>query len=318
MNKQSAYRLSVAFFYMLTLLSQAILAQQSSVSGNLSESESTVFQAPDTAGTLQTGQQRDSISAGDSAGATPGGHPSPAERVPGQAAAPQTQTQARENFGDEKKLIDILLDISQGFTMTRFIVKEPDYISTRGKYDFTYAIGIMLPFKQRFYAEVGFRYMRLKFSLSSTLWSSVTNQTVSTDTKYELMNFVSLPVQLGMRFEIRRFIPFFYIDCVPAYLTAGSQYVVVKSETIFSDGSKMKSTYTQDIETTKNRARFQTALGGGIGLEWLYGYGSIYLDGSCQFVLGDPDAKNDTVSLPQRTASRLIYFPVSLGLRFFL
>jgi hypothetical protein len=242
------------------------------------------------------------------------------------AVVPPAQKQAvdenrlEEDFESDKRVIDVLLDVSMGASLTRFTVTDPDYISTRGKPDFTFSMGLMLPFAKRFFADVSFRFMRLRFSLSQSLFSSgtISTQTVTINTKSETMNFISLPVLLGMRFEIKRFIPYFYLDCIPAYLTAGAQNTVIKTETVFSDGVKMTSPAVQDINTTNLRQRYQIALGGGIGLEWLYGYGSIYMDGSIQTALREPDAKNDKVSLPMRRSSRLTFFPISLGLRFFL
>ena len=238
-------------------------------------------------------------------------------------AVSKEETDTKESFDDfesDKFKLDLILDISRGMSITQFTVKSPDYIATEPKADFLFDIGLMLPFKKWFFTSVSFRYMKLKFSLSEELISSLGQTTMSMTTgTEESMNFISAPIKFGMRFDMGVIIPYFYADMEAAYLTACSQFSVRDVHAIFPDSSEyLLSNDVKDINTTDYRERHQIFIGGGIGLEISYGYGYIYLDGGCQVALFETDEPNDVKSLPLRTSSRIIYFPISLGIRFYL
>lgn len=221
------------------------------------------------------------------------------------------------NTASKKVPFDLLLDISRGISMTRFIVSQPENISTSTNTDYYYDIGVLIPIKKRFFAGVAFRYVQLKFTLRQEIASSIMNQKTVFTTQ-ELMNYISLPLKFGMRFKIGRFIPYFFADFEGALLTGASQFVRKESVTVYPDSARQSSVVIQDINTTSSRKRFQPFVGAGAGLEVFYGYGTVVIEGGCQYGLVDPDAENDTKSIPVRLSSSIIYFPVSIGLRFFL
>ena len=183
---------------------------------------------------------------------------------------------------------------------------------------------MIIPFADKFFAGIAIRYMQLSVDLSrsySTISGYYPFTSVKTNTN-EVMTFVSVPIKFGMRFEFNKLTPYFYVDIEPAYLTGSNQFISEEIHTIFSDGSEYflpGEKNTQDMETTGNRKREQIFVGGGIGIEFPYGYGSVYIDGGCKYGVFDTDVSEaQGHSKPWRNASGVIYFPVSLGIRFYL
>lgn len=221
----------------------------------------------------------------------------------------------------DKSAFDIILDISRGFSMTHFEV-EPTafkFAESKGCYDFLFDIGILVPIKKWFFAELSFRFMKLRYKLSysykTKVISSIQTNTINTE---EVISFISAPIDIGIRFDLGRVIPYLYGEITPAYLTGGNQLAVIENETLFPDSTKTSWKIMEDIDVTDQRERHQIFLGGGIGMEIYYGYGTIYIDGAFQIACFDPDEEYDNKSKPKREAKRLIYFPISLGLRFYL
>lgn len=225
-----------------------------------------------------------------------------------------------ESFDESDRVwIDIIIDNSVGISLPRFDI-EPKYISTEGKPSFIFDLGIIIPFSQWFYAEVSVRYLRLSVDLSeSHTTTAISTTTISETTTKEFMTFVSAPVKLGIRFELGLITPYFYADIEPAYLTASSQFAVEKVHTIFgANGPERFDENVYDINTTKQRERHQIYVGGGVGIEISYGYGTVFLDGGCQYAIFETDEPNDSKSRPIRTTSSVIYFPITIGIRFYL
>ena len=222
--------------------------------------------------------------------------------------------------------IDILVDLGLGVSLSRFFI-EPKDISTKGKPSFIFNPGVIIPFAKRFYGGIALRYMQISVDLSlsnSSVDGSYAEITSKTNTN-EIMTFLSVPVKLGMRFETPKITPYFYVDIEPAYLTGSNQFVSKEVRVIYPDGTEYfmpGELNSSDIKTTDYRERHQIFAGGGIGIEISYGYGFVYLDGCCQYALlptDNPDFKMKIDhSVPYRSSSRVIYFPVSLGIRFYL
>ncbi len=221
----------------------------------------------------------------------------------------------------EKPSFSVILDISRGVSMTRFEVEPTAYkfAESKGGYDFLFDIGALLPIKKWFFTELSFRFIKLKYSLSYSYEikgiSSVQKSSFNTE---ENISFISAPVDVGLRFDLGRVIPYFYGEFTPAYLTGGHQLVITETETLYPDSTTMTVKVMEDIDITEQRERHQIFMGGGIGMEIYYGYGTVYIDGAFQIACFNPDEENDTKSKPKRKAKRLIFFPISLGLRFYL
>lgn len=219
--------------------------------------------------------------------------------------------------------VDIIVDLGLGVSLSRFFI-EPEDVTTEGKPSFLFNPGVIIPFAKRFFAGVAIRYMQLSVDLSisySTIDNDYPSTSVKTNTN-EIMTYVSVPIKLGMRFELNKATPYFYADIEPAYLTGSNQFIATEIKTIFTDGSEYfiaSEKNTKDMETTGSRKREQIFIGGGIGIELPYGYGSVYIDGGCKYGVFDTDISEEQGhSIPWRNAGRVIYFPVSLGIRFFL
>ncbi len=220
----------------------------------------------------------------------------------------------------ENRGIDFLIELSAGVSLPQFTI-EPDNISTKGEPRFLVSSGVIVPFARLFYTGISVRYLQLSFELEKSNTTTVglyPFTTVKTVTN-ELMGFLSVPVKIGMRFEIGIATPYFYANIEPAYLTSGRQFGITKTHTVDYDSSEIIITEIKDIETTDYRERHQVFIGGGIGIDISYGYGSIFIEGSCQVGIFDTDEESgNDISVPKRTSSSLIYFPISVGIKFYL
>ena len=230
---------------------------------------------------------------------------------------------AEEEKEEERRVVDILVDLGLGVSLSRFFI-EPKDITTEGKPSFLFNPGVIFPFAKRFFAGIAIRYMQLSVDLSyssSSIDGSYAKINAKTSTN-EIMTFLSAPIKLGMRFETQKVNPYFYMAIEPAYLMGSNQFVSKEIRVIYPDGSEYLmpgEQNTSDINTIDYRTRQQIFIGGGIGIEISYGYGFVYLDGCCQYALFETDNSEEIGhSTPWRSSSRVIFFPVSLGIRFFL
>jgi len=219
--------------------------------------------------------------------------------------------------------IDFLVDLGLGVSLSRFFIESED-LTTEGKPSFLFNPGVIIPFADKFFAGIAIRYMQLSVDLLRS-YSTVSGYYPLTSVKIntnEIMTYISVPIKLGMRFELNKLTPYFYADIEPAYLTGSNQFISEEIHTKFADGSEYflpGEKNTQDMETTASRKREQIFIGGGIGIEFPYGYGSVYIDGGCKYGVFDTDVSEaQGHSKPWRNASSVIYFPVSLGIRFYL
>jgi len=234
------------------------------------------------------------------------------------AAEEPARDQSATEEPEEEQGTDILLDLGIGVSMPRFDV-DPATVSTQGKPKFIFMPGILIPFGKRVYTQVSLRYLQLCFELSQeervlspgqTTWLNYSTR--------ETLTFISLPLLFGMRFQLGPITPYFFGDLEPAVLTAGHQFCKQSRSVVSDNGGAYYDTLNADIDVTKLREPFQIFIGGGAGFEFSYGYGMVYIDGSIQYGLRKVDKTTDTKSLPMRTSNRVLYFPVSLGVRFYL
>lgn len=216
----------------------------------------------------------------------------------------------------EQSQIDFLIDLTVGLNFSRLEV-EPVSISTEGESDFTFGLGVLIPFPRHLYAKASVRYNRIRFrTANSDSIPSLTEIHYSKETTEELLIYVSLGIDVGMRFKLGPLVPYFYAELQPAVLTSSGRSTVM--ETYYmnaSDSADITFIAAVDRETTRDRERIMLFAGGGVGLEISYGYGAFYIDGAIQLALKDPGHKN---SSPIRTSSKLMFFPVTMGIRFYL
>ncbi len=237
-------------------------------------------------------------------------------------AESENETEMIDESG--KRGVDLLLDIGIGINLTQFAIK-PEDITTEGKANFLFNAGVLVPFGRYFYASLAVRYLRLsvEFSIVDTSFDKILDDYVimitSTESN-EAFTFISAPVKLGMRFEVKRFTPYFNVDFEPAYLTASSQTSETDVNHKYSSGYEFDiKGGKKDTETTKYRERHQIFLGAGIGLEMSYGYGYIYIESGWKKALFDTDEPGWMLkSRPARKSGSVYYIPISFGVRFFL
>ncbi len=224
-----------------------------------------------------------------------------------------------ELFEEDQVVLDLQLNLSLGISLTEF--KLPEDASTQMKPRFLLDVGVVIPFLKWFYAGVSLKYLQLSVGLSKSYSTFPNDYPVVTGTikTEEKLTYVSAAVKCGMRFELETILPYFYIGIEPAYLTAAGQYTVENTHTLWDvNGPEQFDKIQTDNRVTRQRERHQIFAGGGIGLEIFYGYGSIIIDGGLLYGLFDNDESNDTKSVFKRTSCRIFYFPVSLGIRFYL
>lgn len=228
-------------------------------------------------------------------------------------------TEGGEVFEDEGASFDILVDIAIGISLPRFEV-EPNSITTSGIPNFIFNGGIILPFAKRFYAGISLRFLQFLYDLSEFDTAHVgTNNPIYTENRAkESYTYLSAPIKVGMKFELGALTPFFYVDFEPAYLIAGYQNSRKEIKTTFPDSSTSVKVKTHDVRVVSMRNRFQPFVGGGIGLELSYGYGSIYLDAAIQYNPMDIDKSSSSDVGLNHASCKVLYFPITLGVRFYL
>lgn len=219
----------------------------------------------------------------------------------------------------EKPTVDILVDLAVGAGLPRFEV-EPNTINASGIPNFLFNGGIMIPFAERFYIGASLRYLQFSFNLYEfdTVYIDI-NRTVYTEKEArESYTYLSVPIKAGMRFELGPVIPFFYIDFEPAYMMAGYQNSRKEVAATFPDSTSSNTVVTNDVGITDIRNQFQPFFGCGMGIEVSYGYGSVYLDASVQYNPFEINKNTSKEAGVNHTSCHALYFPITLGIRFFL
>jgi hypothetical protein len=222
-------------------------------------------------------------------------------------------TAVMTGIGSQKPLLDLLLDISMGYSLSRFSTDSPFY-SSESRGDLLFNIGIILPIGKRFFGEIAFRNTQIKYGMSD----STADQMGSyfTTKSEESRNYISLPMSFGVRHDFGSMAPYAYAVCEPAYLTSSGMMTRRKSHSLFLPDSAVYTIVSiQDKNVIDSRTRYQVFLGGGIGTEISYGYGLIYLDAGVRVAMRESGYLDFT---PQETTSTLLFFPISMGLRFYL
>ncbi len=228
------------------------------------------------------------------------------------------QGSEESEVSEQRGGIDLLVDLAIGANFSQFTI-EPSYIQSEGKPTYLFDVGAMVPFANILFAKVGFRYVQLSCDKSVFDTTDTEPPTIFSELQtQEFMAFASVPIKFGLRFELNLFTPYVYVDVEPAYLLAGGQFVTEKTRTVFPEGFELSTQSDATINTTDLRERYQVFLGGGLGLEFSYGYGYVYVDGAVQYVLRETNPIRDLKSKPRQLSSRILFFPISLGLRFYL
>lgn len=232
------------------------------------------------------------------------------------ATSPTDSTLPELSSQQERTLpIDLIIDLSVGANMNLPIV-EPDYITSEGNANFYSSAGVIIPFGRWFYAGVSVCFMKLSCDFHNTDTAYVNGIFINKTTSEELLTFISAPIKIGMRFDAGTVAPYFYAEFEPAYLTSSYLFAKEESEvTYINGGPKQSFIATTESETTLYRERHQIFLGGGAGIEVSYGYGAVYINAGCNYSMLDGGNEK---SKPLRNKCRILHFPVSIGVRFFI
>ncbi len=223
---------------------------------------------------------------------------------------------AAPDQGDDypgRKRIDILLDLSAGFGYSTLLHVTPEHYTIEGKGNFLFSCGVLVPFLRVLYSRISVSYFQVVYGTSFTTPDAIDMYVTRTGT--ERFNFLSAPIHLGCRFDLGRVLPFVYFHLEPAYLTSAGRYTETDIYATFSDTTYLESSTAEDADITMDRQRHQIFIGAGAGIELMYGYGSIYINGGFRYPLRNP---GDANSKPVRIESTFINFPFSLGIRFYL
>jgi hypothetical protein len=216
-----------------------------------------------------------------------------------------------EAVADSPSAPVLLIDISRGVTLSDLFI-APETIDVTVRPGFVWDLGMRLPLTQWLLVGLAVRYFEATYDMRDN-YIGAENE-VSTETS-ESMRFVSLPLELTARLDLKRILPYVSITVEPALFASGFYSARERVVTSFPDRSTLVTERSYDQDISSDRERYQAFAGGGVGIEIPYGFASIYLQGSC--LVSVRDIGNDNTR-PMRTASRLLYIPVSLGLRFSL
>ncbi len=220
----------------------------------------------------------------------------------------------------------VKLDLARAMTFSS-VDMLPDNIETSSETGFAWSIGVRVPLRSWLQAGVALRYQHVVFGAECTemlpAWPSpvdtadttaaeLPSPSVTVDAREEL-RFLSVPIDIDVRFTVGRVSPYVYGVVEPALFISGNYLAHEKTTAVFEDEAVLTWEKTYDRDVSDDRETYHVFLGGGIGIEYEYGYGSFYLSGGCMVALTDMGTTN---TMPARTSSTLITFPVTFGLRF--
>lgn len=211
--------------------------------------------------------------------------------------------------------LDFLIDLYSGINISRFII-DPEYIKRNGQKNILIGGGVIVPFWRWLYAGVSVNFSRISSEFSFTYTAHLNGTFTNTKKSKEVLTFLSVPIQVGMRFGSEHVVPYFYAELKPALLTSAYMTSTETNNINFDNsGPIATSTFEKEIDITKKRERHQVFVGLGVGIEVSYGYGSVYINGALSYSIRDVGSYE---SLPLRKTCRIIHFPITIGLRFFL
>ncbi len=228
-------------------------------------------------------------------------------------ADPVTPEEVEKSIESDSRHPDIIMDLSVGINYTNLIKVTPEHYSLDGRYNFQFGVGAVVPFLNFLYAKVAVNYFHASYTTAYTTPDAIDMYTRIKS--IEELHYLSVPVDLGMSFDLGKIIPFIYYQCMPALLTSAGRDTQISIHTTFSDTATLIGTIKETKDIVMSRERHQIFMGAGAGLEFFYGYGTIYISGGFRIPLLDPGNKN---SSPGRSESSLINIPIALGIRFYL
>lgn len=222
-------------------------------------------------------------------------------------------SEQQQDIESDTRVVDILVDLSAGFGYSLLFDVAPENYTISGKGNFTISGGIMLPVLKICFTKISVSYFQVSYSTSFTTPDAIDMYVKRTGT--ETFHFLSAPINFGLRFDLGKVFPLLYFQFEPAYLTSAGRNTVTEIHCTFSDTAYLQGTISESADITMDRERHQIFLGAGAGVEFFYGYGTVYINGGFRYPLLEP---GDTNSKPERSAGKFINFPFSLGIRFYL
>lgn len=206
--------------------------------------------------------------------------------------------------------LNLEIDVSAGVTISHFTV-EPNYISVKNEAGYRFSAGFLIPIGKVVFARATAGYMRVSGSMCDSLITGPDSRIVS---GVESADYFTGNVELGLWWQNDRFVPYMYGIIMPAYLTSAVLIGREKTENTIQNITFGKTTLV-NRDLTEKRERSQYFAGGGVGFSFFYGYGMLYCEAQVIYSLRDC---GNIDSMPKRNTSRILCFPILLGLRFYL
>ncbi len=212
----------------------------------------------------------------------------------------------------------VRIDLARGMTVA-LAEAEPAAITIDEGYGFTSYAGLQIRLAPFIYAGAGVDFSELTYTLQQSFNTATDTGNgisyhVDISTR-EQLRYVALPADISLRVPQWRSTPYLQLCVVPSVLASGNYRSVQRDSTVFVDEAMLQHTRSKNVDLTDRRSRFTVFAGGGIGYEYHYGYGSIYVQVRLLVSIIDPGS---SASYPLRESTVLLYSPLSTGLRFSL
>lgn len=301
--------------------------------------DSSVAATPDTGGAVVSAAAPDTAAARPAAGtraavtasvtaredtAVSGGGPGPSANpfVGGGLSDPVVQM---TGASERREPSDVQISISRGINFVSFDLGEDD-IDVSSETGFSWDLGFTVPIAKWFTLGAGVRYVQTAFEASRTQIMPAVIEADATDTagpvlpdpsvrvvSTEELRFVSVPIDISMGMRLAKLRPYLFASVEPAMLVSGNYRATEHTTAVFEDEAVVEWETVYDRDVSDDRERFHLFLGGGLGLEYHYGYGAVYLCGS---IMADAVELGSANTMPARTGGTLVTFPITFGLRF--
>ncbi|KMQ52745.1 MJ0042 family finger-like protein [Chitinispirillum alkaliphilum] len=215
---------------------------------------------------------------------------------------------------DDHWSFDLLLDISAGASFAQIYDLVPDHIGSKSRGDAQFSVGLKVPFREYLFTRLSVKYMRFHY-LTEFSSPDIINMEVTTQSE-EMLSYFAVPFDLGLKIPLGRVVStYIYGSAEPVYLLSAGQKRIRETFVSFDDGAYLNQKTIENRDITNYRRRTQVFLGGSAGIQFEFGYGFMYFDAGVRYAYFTTENR---YSRPMRTESKIRYFPVTSGIRFYL
>lgn len=228
-----------------------------------------------------------------------------------------------EDESSEERPVDWKIDISvSGIVPVYKPHEESLRLESSSKSSFSFDLGVNLLFlNNHLFTSLSARYLNISFDvdrIESSSKTQVIGTTLADIYSTEELHYVTMPLAVGARYTMGAFTPYLFGEMELAYLSAATLHSRVELSSKFSNGAVLEKTYVNDDDVIEYRKKTQLFCGGGLGLDFNYGYGIVYVESAFKRAVYQHDKGDDEdITKPARGKGDLSFIPITVGLRFY-